>query len=270
MNVLIVGNVFKDVYLNIDGRSENFETDRDGTKWLDLSFDSSEHRFFSRVSNYGGAAITLEVLNNFGIDASISDSAITFDEDGIQIPEDMTPDLYRYILVSDEKTAYFAPSYEHETHFIEPQGAVDCIFIDRSANFNDYELLLDYLKRYPETKLVIHLRNNPRNKYEKELISMATLIFTEHPIDDSAISKNAIVYIKGKKFTLGDLSSEIVTPREGLMTHLSIYSILAATILAGALIGKTNEESFRMAKINVEKSSLDATLGLDLLEELSC
>ena len=64
MHILIVGNVLKDVYLNLDSRTEHFETDDDGTKWLDFSFDASRHHYFSRTSSFGGAAVSLEVLQN--------------------------------------------------------------------------------------------------------------------------------------------------------------------------------------------------------------
>ena len=56
MNILVVGNVLKDVYLNLDGRTEKFEIDRAGVDWLDLSFDASEHFFFNRGCSFGGAA----------------------------------------------------------------------------------------------------------------------------------------------------------------------------------------------------------------------
>ena len=47
MNILVVGNILKDVYLNIDTRKENLETDSRNIKWLDVSFDASEHRFLT-------------------------------------------------------------------------------------------------------------------------------------------------------------------------------------------------------------------------------
>ena len=68
MNILIVGNILKDVYLNLDTRTENFETDQHGTKWLDFSFNASEHHFYNRHSSLGGAAVTLEVLQKLGLE----------------------------------------------------------------------------------------------------------------------------------------------------------------------------------------------------------
>ena len=72
MSILVVGNVLKDVYLNLDSRTEKFETDKSGTAWLDFSFNASEHHFFNRGSSFGGAAITLEVFKkpSFLSDAS--------------------------------------------------------------------------------------------------------------------------------------------------------------------------------------------------------
>ena len=43
MNILVVGNVIKDTYLNLDTRTEQLETDSHNTPWLDISFDASEH-----------------------------------------------------------------------------------------------------------------------------------------------------------------------------------------------------------------------------------
>ena len=74
MNILIVGNVLKDVYLDLDNRTENLETDQHGTEWLNLAFNASEHHFFNRNSNFGGAAVSLEVFQKMGISSSISDS----------------------------------------------------------------------------------------------------------------------------------------------------------------------------------------------------
>ena len=61
-NVLIVGNVTKDVYLNLDSRTERFELDKHGIQWLNLEFNASEHHFFSRESSLGGAAVTLALF----------------------------------------------------------------------------------------------------------------------------------------------------------------------------------------------------------------
>ena len=50
MNVLVVGNVLKDIYLRLDERHNDFENDEHGNPWLDLCFDGSTHPFFRRNS----------------------------------------------------------------------------------------------------------------------------------------------------------------------------------------------------------------------------
>ena len=83
MNILVVGNVIKDVYLNLDSRTENFETDKNHIKWLNLAFNAEEHFFFNRNSNYGGAAVTLEVLSRLNLPAIITNSDLKMtDDDG--------------------------------------------------------------------------------------------------------------------------------------------------------------------------------------------
>ena len=130
--ILIVGNVLKDVYLNLDTKNEPFETDKNGTKWLDFSFNASEHHFFNRHSSFGGAAVSLEVLQKLGLSATITDSDFSFDESG---PTKSTPaDSYRYILISDDGVSYLTPNKLQTTEFIAPNSSVDYIYIDRSAN----------------------------------------------------------------------------------------------------------------------------------------
>lgn len=266
MKVLVVGNIFKDVYLNIDSRAENFETDENGTKWLDLKFDASEHRFFSRTSNFGGAVISLEVLHNFGVEARLSGSKINFTDDGIDTGGNSVGDIYRYILVSDGQISYFAPSFEHKTTFEMPEDFVDCIYVDRSANLEDIEALADYLDYYPDASLVFHSRKNPRTKNERKLLEMASFIIAEHEIDPKFADKT--VQIDGNKIIFGDESVEIDFTREDLMTHSTIYSIIGASILGGIIIDKDRTECLKLAKANVENSSLDSTLSIKALMEL--
>ena len=89
MNILVVGNVLKDVYLNLDNRTESFEVDKHNTKWLDISFDASEHHFFSREASLGGAAVTLEVLSKIGLKTTITGSNLTYSNEGLTTPETM-------------------------------------------------------------------------------------------------------------------------------------------------------------------------------------
>ena len=86
MSILVVGNILKDVYLNLDFRTEKLETDRRGAGWLDLCFDASSHHFFHRESSFGGVAVSLEVLQQLGLDVKISDSRLDFSDDDRSVP----------------------------------------------------------------------------------------------------------------------------------------------------------------------------------------
>ena len=77
-NVLIIGNVHQDVYLRLDEQQNKFETDEQGTPWLDLGFDGSSHKYIKKTSVYAGATVALEVLNRMGANAKISGSLAEF------------------------------------------------------------------------------------------------------------------------------------------------------------------------------------------------
>lgn len=93
--ILIIGNVLKDVYLKLDEQKNNFELDENGINWLELAFNGGAHSFFRRTSVYGGAAVSLAVLNQFGINASIMNSRTEMTAGEITWSDD--PADYRYI-----------------------------------------------------------------------------------------------------------------------------------------------------------------------------
>ncbi len=263
--ILVVGNILKDVYLNLDTRTSDFETDANGVKWLDLSFDASKHEFFSRTSTFGGATISLEVLKKMGHEASISGSKIDFDEDGITGTE--FADEYRYIMVTDEQTCYFSPSYQHATEFIAPKNEVDFIFVDRSANMIRNNDLLRYLDEHPKTKLVFYVRKKERNTSDNDLIMRANLVFSEKRLKN-VVGERLVLIQNNQVLYLGE-TMNFSTQRVDLATHLSTYSILAATMLGAIALGRKPKECLRLAKANIENSSLDETLSMSRMEEIA-
>ena len=269
-----MGNVTKDVYLNLDTRTESFETDKTGTKWLNLSFDASEHRFFNRSSSFGGAAVSLEVLQKLGLPAAISGSRLNFTEDR---PAEDPLSTHRYILVSEGDVTYLAPSKFDSTTFTPPAESVDYLYIDRSAEL-DLEAIKKvsaYLDISPNTKLVIYLRNN-HNANLTSLLQRASLIFVEEPSRGASFQSSAtqgldpqkIISISASEFSYSGISERVIINQIDTFTHLSVYSIASATILGAFILGKSVEDSLRMAKINVENSKLNSTLGLDKLQNL--
>ena len=271
MRILVVGNILKDVYLNLDSRSEHFETDQNSTEWLDLSFNASEHHFFNRNSNLGGAAVTLEVLSKLGLMATINGSSLSITEDG---PSSQQPaETYRYILISNDKPCYFVPTAYQLTHFETPTDFYDYIFIDRSANLDETSLnqIHSYLNLSSNTKLVVYLQGS-ENSAITSLLSRANLVFCENNVtvpELSSIPSENLIRLSETNFSYLDLSETISPQRIDVLTHLSFYSIAAATIFGCFTLGKSVEESLRLAKNNVENSTLNATLSLSELESIT-
>lgn len=279
MSILIVGNVLNDVYLNLDGRTEHFETDKNGTKWLDFSFDASEHHFFNRESNYGGAAVTLETLTKMGFKALINGSDLKSTPDGLLSPT--VTDSNRYILVSEGGVSYLAPTTFKTTHFITPTDPYDYLYIDRSAEIDreSAKTIRAYLDISPSTELVIFIRNL-NNRHLNSLIPKATYIFCENlselsstpafeatPLKDFDTSK--LIGISEDHLSYQEVSEKITIDRVDMLTHLSAYSIASATILAGFMLGLSPEENLRIARLNVENSKLNSTLSITELKTLS-
>ena len=265
-NVLIVGNVTKDVYLRYDNRKNNFETDQDGTKWLDLAFNGSAYKYYSRVSIYGGASISLEVFSRFGINANISNTPATF-LDGQFIAKEIDT-TYRYILCQDENVAYLTPSDKARTSWKIPDHNPDWIYIDRSAIISPQvaEEILGFVNLSQSTRLALFIgeHSNQYSNHMRELIERADIIITDVEFDQKArdIIRIGEDYIEfHNKRVPWTLDS-----RQDIVTRLSSHLTIAATILAARMLGKPSAEALLMARANVQNSNLGSTSSLQKLE----
>ncbi len=277
MNILVVGNVLKDVYLNLDARTETFETDKRGVKWLDFGFDGSRHQFFSRHSSFGGAAVTAEVLKKMGAMVQISDTDFEIREDE-SVMKPTPADSYRYILTSDDGVSYLAESQPKSAEFTAPETPVDYIFVDRSAyiSMEVAEKIRDYLDEHMGTGLVLYLKN-AKNPGLNSLLEAASLVFFEDDKelrDDykqyaeelDAVDFDKIVFISENELTYKNLTEPVTVERINVLTHLSAYSIAAAAVLGGFILGKSVEESLKLARANLENATIDAVLDLKEME----
>ncbi len=271
-----MGNVLKDVYLNLDSRTEHLETDKDNTKWLDLSFNASEHHFYNRSSNLGGATVSFEVLRNLGLEAIINGVNLRFTEDGLV--SNTATDIYRYILLVDDKPCYFVPTSHKITQFTPPADSYDYLYIDRSAELNQAtaSLINTYLDISQNTKLILYLRTLT-NPHLNSLIPRASLVFleeTDRPlsidgiIPDEIQKSDKLISISAHRLSCQNLSESISVERIDMLTHLSTYSIASATILGCFIHGRSIEDSLRLARANVEHSKLNASLNLEQLQSL--
>ena len=266
-NVLIVGNVTKDVYLRYDNRKNNFETDQDGTKWLDLAFNGSAYKYYSRVSIYGGASISLEVFSRFGMNASISNTPATF-LDGQFIAKEIDT-TYRYILGQDENVAYLTPSDKARTAWKIPDHNPDWIYIDRSANIGARTAgeILSYLNLSQNTKLAIFIgeHSNQYAGHMRDLIKRADLVFTDVDFDQK--EERQVCHIGEDTIRYHDkVVNWSMQTKQDIMTRLTSHLVIAASMLGSIMHKKNSTEALLLARANVEGSNLSNSLNLDKLE----
>lgn len=276
MNILVVGNVIKDTYLNLDTRTEQLETDSHNTPWLDISFDASEHYFFNHNSSLGGAAISLEVLTKMGLSCQITNSDTHLDADGLVSTS--SPVTYRYILIADSKSSYFAPSKRPLTKFAPPTSPIDYLYIDRSAELDNTTItqIKDYLANHNTTRLIIYI-NSSNIRHIKSLLPHASLIILENtshedqPLLTSALKdtpKSKIIQLSNTSLSYQSIKEPLSLHRLDITTHLSAYSIAAATIVGGFALGYTASDTIKLARVNTEHSKLNSSLSLSSMQNL--
>ena len=281
MNILIVGNIIKDIYLDFEANL--FETDRNQQKVLETTLDEESLFYKNHMTVRSGASIAEEVFWNFRIQTEFAgDVADT-----------------RYIIKSGGSVKYLTSKYAKPSVFLKPETTPDWLFIDRSARLNTSNLkqILAWLKMNPSVKVAIFTGV----KFEKLLARRDD--FSAHQLLGELVQRANILFFSGQ--TLDELKtpeetrpelvvratpelieSEVVNPldenslrfgknksqvmrleinQKHFFTHLSIYSGAVATILAALSTGWNLERAMRFAKLNLQYASLGKTLNLDQL-----
>ncbi|MBQ8996968.1 fructose-bisphosphate aldolase class I [Candidatus Saccharibacteria bacterium] len=269
--ILIIGNVLKDIYLRLDERKEEIEEDGKGVKWINWGFDGTAHEFFRRTSVFSGAIVTLEVLKKFGIEAEILGDVAKWTEDGIEIDEKKTAN-YRYILQVGEQISYLSPSEKRATELpaeLKLPAGTELVFVDRSAVWSRelVEKLLKLLEEKKKLKLAVFAPKRVQ-KFMEPLIEQADYVFTERKFRGLLPrGKVCLINEEGASLDGAEVKFHGLSKTE-LLTHLTTYSIVAASILGASLRGKTVYDSLLMAKLNIENTRLDETVPFKELEEL--
>ncbi len=277
--ILVIGNVLKDVYLKLDERQNNFEQDERGIDWLDLSFNGAEHRFFRRTSVYGGAAVTLSVLGRLGINSQIMGSNAEYKNGEIIWQGD--PAGYRYIFCHHGEITYFVPSERKATDWQMPKDIPEWILVDRSTFIS--ERLVDEIKNFrkfsPTTKLAVHAERD-KSPLGQRLAEMADLLFIEEEppvhseekivdkIDLGQPEKRLVCHITPQKIIFGEAEESWQLSRTDMMTHLTVYNTIVATILGVISSGGSLTDAVLWARINAEQATLDGPLSGRRLKEL--
>jgi len=278
--ILIIGNVLKDVYLKMDERQNDFEVDERGINWLELGFNGDAHKFFHRTSVFGGAAVSLAVLNQLNVDAAILNSKTEVKTGELTWSDD--PADYRYILSCRGGITYFVPAERKTTDWTMPKGTPEWILIDRSTNISTrlIDELKNFLKFSHGTKLAVHTEKHLTPAGQR-LAEMADVLFVEDeaPVhrEEKIVDKievdqpntQLVCHISPRKLSLGGVEESWNLDRTDMMTHLTVYSTIVATILGVIASGGTTSDALLLAKLNAEHATLNGSLTADKLHELA-
>lgn len=257
----------KDVYLRLDGRKNEFETDESGTPWIDLAFDGSAHQFYHRTSVWAGAAVSLEVLEKMGQSAEILGSKLKFTAG--QENEREFCGCYRYILCNEDHVVYLEPSECRSTTWTPPTGVAQWLYVDQSAVVTP-ELVRHieaYLALSGQTRLAVFIdARRLLSAGERRLAELANLIFTNG--DLSALKKRGLVCeIRADFIQIGELRRNFKPAKGGLLTELTNSLVAAGTVLGGLLKGLNTNSTLKMVQINVENSQLTGSLPFEQLSK---
>lgn len=279
--ILIIGNVLKDVYLKLDdGPQNDFETDENGIKWLDLAFNGAAHTFYHRTSVYGGAAVSLATLSRLGVDAGILNSKTEFKNGELVWLDE--PSDYRYIFCREGEITYFVPGKRKMTDWSMPNGTPEWILVDRSTSISAklVDEIKNFLKFSPETKLAVHAEKK-MTPVGQRLADMADVLFledepavhTEEKIVDKVEldqpNTQLVCHISPRKISLGEAEESWNLSRTDMLTHLTVYSTIVATVLGVLSVGGSPENAVLWARLNAEQSTLEGTLTARRLKELA-
>lgn len=278
--ILIIGNVLKDVYLKLDERQNDFETDNQGIDWLNLGFNGAAHTFFRRTSVYGGAAVSLSVLNKLGVDAGILNSQTEVKAGEIAWSND--PADYRYIFCHRDQITYFVPNSRRATDWAVPKGTPEWLLIDRSTTVTQklVEEIKNFLKFAQGTKLAVHAEKQT-TPAGRTLAEMADLLFleaeppvhTEEKIVDKveldSPQQQLVCHITPRRLSFSGAEESWSLDRTDMMTHLTVYSTIVATILGVISAGGSPADALLWARLNAENASLDGALSADKLQSLA-
>ncbi|MBQ2637528.1 fructose-bisphosphate aldolase class I, partial [Candidatus Saccharibacteria bacterium] len=248
-----------------DERRDSFEEDEDGVFWMNLGFNGEGHNFFSRVPVFSGAVVTLEVLEKFGIKAKISGSKAEFLEDG-EIKTGVETANYRYVICKGEEIAYFVPSERKRTDFM-PEKGVKWVFVDRSANITREltEKIKDFLSKNKTVRLAVYAPKK-MTKTAEELVLLADFVFSDGDLAWT-LPRGKVCFFSETGAKIDGAEVSWIIPKKDLLTHLSVYSIAAASFLGASLKGKPVEDALLYANLNVENSKRDETMPFEILSE---
>ena len=275
MYVLIVGNIIKDTYLELEPKL--FEVGKENRVYLEMELDEEPFYFKSEKNILSGACIIEEILQNFHLTSQIQKTKSHYDID------------HRFLIKCKDKVKYLTSKYCKKTQFYTPERVPDWIFIDRSARLDVFTIkkIINYLGTHKNSHLAFFAKQKisdillkpddlDTQNYLKNLLSYAELIFLSgiskentnqifHNINFKQIEKPLLFQITPESLSYEENLTTFDLETQVFLTHLSIYSIVAGTIFAALISGWNLDRAIKLAKLNLENAKIGKTLDLNNL-----
>jgi hypothetical protein len=173
------------------------------------------------------------------------------------------------VLCRGDEIAYFSPNAREEAEWVVPDGHVDWIFIDRSTliTLDMCNQIFAYLDTAAGTKLAVYIDKNTNIEAEavRAVCDRADLIFAEEKLS----SEKEICQISEDFIKFGEESVGWGVEKRDFITDLTTRCIISASILAALVLGKPRREALLIAKANVENATLNGTLNINKLEDIT-
>lgn len=275
MYVLIVGNIIKDTYLELEPKL--FEVGKKNRVYLEMELDEEPFYFKSEKNILSGACIIEEILQNFHLNGQVQSAKSHYDID------------HRFLIKCKDKVKYLTSEYCKKTQFYAPERVPDWIFIDRSARLDVFTIkkITTYLETHKNSHLAFFAKQKisdvllkpddlDAQNYLKDLLSYAELIFLSgtnkkntnqifHNIKFKQIERPLLFQITPESLSYGENLTTFDLKTQDFLTHLSIYSIVAGTIFAALISGWNLGRAIKLAELNLENAKIGRTLDLNNL-----
>ncbi|MDR0591251.1 MAG: hypothetical protein LBG75_01680 [Candidatus Nomurabacteria bacterium] len=286
--IYTVGNITKDVYLRLDARARKTYADERNVPWLSLPFDGSVQYYRGRKSVLGGSAVSTDVFKRFGLNPLVAGARLKFKNEYDLSAESELGAVYRYILVSGDQPAVFAPSDSELTFWempIEPPGV---IYLDRACQLNLRQRgdIVKYLKEHQRVGLALWANSGTLKlpDYTDSLGGVEMVFVDVRDLGLPASEESAIKTVK-KFHKLGTETVVVVDggdiyasnkkqllkvswaldehEQRNLFTGLTTDSLIGASFLGGYVLNRPLHECLLLAKYGVENADLEAarTIG---------
>ena len=155
------------------------------------------------------------------------------------------------------------------------QGAAEWILVDRSTTVSAQlvDEIKNFLKFSPATKLAVHAEKHT-TPAGKVLAEMADILFLESElpvhtnekiVDKIEVDKpntQLVCHISPRKIALGEAEESWSLSRTDMMTHLTIYSTIVATVLGVISAGGSAADAVLWARLNAEHATLEGSLSM--------